>query len=95
MSVADARAEWGEMRERVAAGKSGITIKPTTAKPLTMAELAARYVKDYSKKTKRSWQADENALLKYVVPEFGNVLATEFGLHFPHDTRFDCPGLKW
>jgi len=27
--------------------------------------------------------------------ELLDVLAAEFGLHFPHDTRFDCPGLKW
>lgn len=77
LSIADARQQWGEMRDAVQAGQSARP-QATTTGAMTMAELVGKYLTEYAQPTKRSWRMDETYLTRHVLPHYGALHATEF-----------------
>ncbi len=82
MSVADARIKWNELREAVQRGDS-LTVataeaKATKSLAMTMGDLCKRYIDDYARQTKRSWDMDKTYLQKHVLPHYAALPATEF-----------------
>lgn len=80
MSVADARQTWGEMREAERTGQSvDVVLRPkVTANGITMGDLVRRYLDEYAKPFKRSWEMDKTYLEKHVLTHYSKMPASQF-----------------
>jgi hypothetical protein len=77
LSVADARARWSDMRDRLRRDLPIENIEETGG-AISMAVLIDRYLTEYAKPHKRSWAMDARYLEKYVLPYYGDLPAVRF-----------------
>lgn len=80
LSVADARTTWGEMREAERTGQSvDVVLQPKErVAGITMGELVHRYLEEYAKPFKRSWEMDKTYLERNVLAHYATLPATQF-----------------
>ncbi len=77
MSVAEARQAWAEMRDQKRQNLPIVQAPAPTAE-VTMGELVNRYIEEYARPLKRSWEMDAAYLRAHVLQHYAQIPVTEF-----------------
>lgn len=77
MQVAEARQLWAEMRDKKRQNLP-IVQAPVPTAEMTMGELVNRYIEEYARPLKRSWEMDAAYLREHIAAHYGDTPVSEF-----------------